>query len=52
MAQTTKPVTFLEELDVIDKVDRLAKEQGTDRSAFIRGALREKIRREEASNDS
>ena len=40
MSDMTEPVSFREEKEVVEKVDRLAKERGTDRSALYREAIR------------
>jgi len=39
-------ISFLEECKVIEKIDLISKTQGSDRSAFIRLAIREKLKRE------
>ena len=46
MVIVMKSVTFFEEFAIIDRIDKLAKEMGTDRSSYIRGAIREKLKRE------
>jgi metal-responsive CopG/Arc/MetJ family transcriptional regulator len=52
MAQKSEAITFLEEPGIVVKIDSIAKDQGSNRSAFIRAAIRDKIRREERnSND-
>ncbi len=50
MATRERFVTIREESDIIDKVDRLAREQGIDRSGFYRMAVRDRIRMEADEN--
>jgi len=48
---TRRFVSFQEDPEVVKRIDVMAREQGSDRSAFIRGAIREKLKREVSPNE-
>jgi metal-responsive CopG/Arc/MetJ family transcriptional regulator len=45
MTMTKQTISFLEDKQVIESIDKLALERGSDRSAIIRECIRKEMRR-------
>jgi len=49
-SKNTRFVCITEDMKIIENIDSQALIQGMDRSAWIRGAIRDKLKREETSD--